>query len=237
MMKEGRLGAAMDDPSRGGPDRRSWTRLRRSVCGRYAALSPRVRWHVWGRLRLCPLRSLLPYLPASGKMTELGCGQGCFSHLARLYRPDLEVRGIDPCVEAISTARRASDGLSDIHFEVGDAGLLEASSPDCICVVDVFYLLPFERWDSLLRLCYRRLRPGGVLLLKDMDVRPAWKHAVNYLQEALAVRLIGWTRGSGLYFEPREKFSARLERAGFSVSCVDLAAGYPYPHLLYLCRR
>jgi len=105
---------------------------------------------------------------------------------------------------------------------------------DAVVILDVLYRLPREAWDPLLRSVRERLAPGGVLLLKEQDPGHRLKASWNRAQEWLVDR-VGLTLGEAFSYETREEMRRRLLAAGFSgFEAVEIGAGYPHAHILYI---
>jgi SAM-dependent methyltransferase len=119
------------------------------------------------------------------------------------------------------------------------AGYLDAVGGrfDAVALLDVLYRFPIGEWDDLLAAVNARLRPGGRLLLKDLDPGRRWKQRWNRAQERVSDRL-GLTLGEAFSYESRERVLARLARAGFiDAEAIDVGRWYPHAHVLYLARR
>ena len=159
--------------------------------------------------------------------------------LAKRQRPDLDIAGLDLSSEKIDAARRAfsAAGMSVRHLAVQDIGEFPEQSLDVITIIDVLYLVPRDRWDALFAKCFRCLRPGGRLLLKEMDPSIRWKFGLLYLEEVLAVRVLGLTKGDTFTFPSRAAVSECLRRAGFSVEDAPIDSGYYVPHCLWVATR
>ena len=89
----------------------------------YARRGAGVRLHTWLRAWTCPFDALFARLPEQGRLLEVGCGHGLFSHGARLARPRLEVLGVDPS-EAKIRAARATLPRDGVRFELKSEGSL-----------------------------------------------------------------------------------------------------------------
>jgi 2-polyprenyl-3-methyl-5-hydroxy-6-metoxy-1,4-benzoquinol methylase len=86
---------------------------------------PVVRAYCWGRfwiLRQRFLDEIGQYLPARGRVLDLGCGFGLFSLYYASTHPALALEGIDLNPRRIDTARGAARrlGLDNVRYEVGD---------------------------------------------------------------------------------------------------------------------
>lgn len=206
--------------------------------GLYRGLPPAVRLHTAIRAWTAPLEAVLERVPAEGRLLEVGCGHGLFANAAALRHPRLCVLGIDPAPRKIRWAQATVGARGNVRFRCQELEEVEEAGFDAVAVIDVLYLVARERWPAFLAACRERLRPGGRLLLKEVDVRPRWKFHRCLAQETLSVRLLGITRGSSFAFAGREEMAGVLREAGFEdVRTSDVGEGYLTPHVLYEARR
>src|SRR3989344_4994951 len=101
---------------------------------------------VWGSSNVRLSYSFLGYLKlkyvlediagVNGRILDVGCGGGGFAKGIRVYRPDLEVYGVDINKNAIKKANVNSKG---VHFKIGDIYKLpyKDSFFDVVVVADV----------------------------------------------------------------------------------------------------
>ena len=173
------------------------------------------------------------------KLLDLGCGHGVFLALAKQAFPGLGLIGIDLSESKIASARVAFEaaGLEARELAVRDIADFAQQSVDVISILDVLYLAPIEQWDGILGNCYACLRPGGLLLLKEMNRAIDWKFRLLCLEETLAVKVLGLTLGEKFTFPFPDEIRARLERAGFDVEQKALDRGYYVPHMLWIARK
>jgi hypothetical protein len=78
---------------------------------------------------------------------------------------------------------------------------------------------------------YQALAPGGMLIVKDVTTKPAYKRwftwALDKAMDAQA-EVNYWTK---------RDLEARLRRSGFIVHSHAMIDLLPYPHQLYVCRK
>lgn len=204
----------------------------------YRELPAPVRLHTRVRSFTCPMAAVAALAPATGRLLEVGCGHGLFANEAALRNPGLQVLGVDPSAEKIRWAEATVGQRPGIRFRRGRLEDVPEQGFDAVAVLDVLYLVPRGEWPGFLRGCLERLRPGGRLLLKEVDLRPRWKFRKCVLQEAVSVRLLGITLGTAFAFAGREEMAGLLREVGFSgVGITDLGRGYSTPHLLYQALR
>lgn len=109
------------------------------------------------------LRGYLPYLEGRGEVLDLGCGRG--ELLALLAERRIAARGVDGSREMVAHCRQLG-----LRAEQGDLFEALAGAPaESLGAVVSFHViehLPAEDLDRLVRLAWRVLRPGGVLVLE-----------------------------------------------------------------------
>lgn len=198
------------------------------------------RLHQVARSLAFPLRRMLDQLPQARAdrnltLVDLGCGHGVFLALAKKRRPDLDLIGLDLSEQKIAGARLAFSyaSIPVLQLEARDVGELSKQSVDVITIIDVMYLVPFERWESVLRKCYDCLKPGGLMLLKEMDPAKRWKFVLLNFEETLAVKVLRLTLGHEFTFPDRRSITELMERVGFSVQEIPVDRGYMVPHFLW----
>jgi 2-polyprenyl-3-methyl-5-hydroxy-6-metoxy-1,4-benzoquinol methylase len=204
----------------------------------YRDLPKSARWHTRVRAFTCPMERIVARLPNAGRLLEVGCGHGLFSNEAALRHPDLQVLGIDPDPDKIRWALASIKGRDNVAFREERIENVAEGGFDCAAILDVLYLVPRAEWPAFLGCCRKVLRPGGSLILKEVDVRPRWKFYRCVAQEQISVRLLGITLGRSFAFAGRDEMRRLLMDAGFSsIMITDLARGYLTPHVLYEASR
>ncbi len=191
----------------------------------YARRTPRERFHTLVRFLTCPFLRVVRHVPAGATVLEIGAGHGVFATLARAAG-GRRVVAVEPDVRKV----RALDGVDVV---VGYDDCVRGAF-DVVAVVDVLYKVPLAEWDAMLSRLAARLRPGGLLIVKEQDPTARLKNAWNRTQEWMASRL-RLTLGESFSYEDPADFAARLRRHGLAPEPprrIDI--GYPHPHVLYL---
>lgn len=198
---------------------------------------PLVRAYCVARFRIIHQRfldELLQFLPKEGTVLELGCGFGLFGLYFAQYHPGLTLHGLDLNRQRIEMAQRAAVALnvSNVTFYPGDATTLQLTETyDAIYMLDIMHHIPPDQMPRLLEQLQARLRPGGVLLIKDVDTFPRRKRYFTWLLDVLM------TRGELPHYWPSHQMIALLRAAGFQVFSHDMVDILPYPHRLYFCLK
>jgi SAM-dependent methyltransferase len=193
------------------------------------------RLHVLGRFLSCPFLPVVAAVPSAARVLDVGSGHGIFAHLAAAAGA--------PAVVALEPDRRkmlawaAADARAQRVFPVCGYLAAVSGSFDAVAMLDVLYRLPSADWDALLAGMFERLRPGGRLLLKEIDPEHRVKGWINRLQER-AADAVGLTLGDAFTYESPAAMGARLARLGFiEIEHRPLGRWYPHAHILYVAQR
>lgn len=106
----------------------------------------------------------LPYVEGNGEILDLGCGRGEALELLRLH--GISALGIDSSAEMIALCRQK--GLEAERTDLfAYLSQVEEGSLGGVVSFHVIEHLPAESLERLVRLAWRALQPGGVLILES----------------------------------------------------------------------
>jgi 2-polyprenyl-3-methyl-5-hydroxy-6-metoxy-1,4-benzoquinol methylase len=209
-------------------DKRKW--IGRKVRRLYADAGLLLGLYAFLRLKLAPMITIEEYVPRAGTILDLGCGSGIFANILFLGSSQRAITGVDVNARRIKTAKLIASGNPNLEFAEGDANGYPLKRCDMVTLIDVLHHMEFSRQELLLQKLYDAISEGTVLLIKDLEKAPWWKHAFHYAQDSLS------SRGK-LYFRSAAEMQSDLRRIGFDVETISLASGYMHPHILYRCRK
>lgn len=181
------------------------------ILERYPHASALQRWHMRGRLKLCPYERLDRHLTGYGNLLDVGCGFGHLAwHLAAV-KPDLRYFGTDVDERKIALARACPIRPAGTptpapmppppQFRLGDAitvfGLPETFGN--IVFLDVLYLMPWKAQQRMLEWALGRLAPGpdSAVVIKTMDKAEGVSGFRALAEEWIMVSLLRRTMSSG----------------------------------------
>ncbi len=215
---------------------------------RFARRSPGVGVHLAIRAIGFPrFQRVVDALPREGRILDMGCGHGLLAILIASSSPEREVVGVDVLQSRLDIARRiARDaGLSNLRFECRDFATPPEGKFAAIVFSDSLFYYPLEQQETILDDCRERLDPGGLLVVKEQGVRPAWKAWCVRRQERLVVGLKTSLGGSrewrriapdGVYLWSVDRLAGFLRSRGLSVVDEPLDAGSYLSHYLIIAR-
>lgn len=196
---------------------------------RYARAPRAHRFYVAGKLAFDPVYKLLDELPGSfGRVLDLGCGRGQLSLLLLELGRAHAVVGLDSDASKIAVARLAGP---EADFREADLTPNDATEADTILLVDVLHYLPLTEQDALLRAAAKALRPGGRLLVRELDADPSAKSGVTRFFEWVA-RRTGLNRGRATAYRPARDVTALLEGLGLPCQVQGASERTPFANVL-----
>ena len=207
----------------------------RRIIGAYN--DPIVRAYCWARfwiLRQRFLDEIGQYLPESGPVLDIGCGFGLFSLYYAATAPARFVRGVDVNARRIALARRAAARLTidNVAYEEGDARHFKGDGEvGGAYMLDIVHHIPPETVPPLLRRLHACLSPGGVLLVKDVDTRPALKRWFTWTLDKLMAPT------TPVRYWSAEELGGALRAAGFETRRHAMLDCLPYPHVLHIATK
>jgi 2-polyprenyl-3-methyl-5-hydroxy-6-metoxy-1,4-benzoquinol methylase len=149
-----------------------------------------------------------------------------------------EITGVDVDRDKVLEARAAAGaaGLA-VHFDEVEPDYRPVGQWDAITVVDVLYLLGEDAAWEVVDAATDALVPGGVLVIKEIDVRPRWKFWLAVGQELVATKLLRITEGSRVRFLSPQQIEERLNANGFAVEHRSSHRRRLHPHHLIIARK
>lgn len=159
-----------------------------------------------------PLIELLAPVPGE-RILDLGCGDGALTR--KLLDAGIEVVGVDASPEQIAAARalgldaRVVDG-HDLSFDGEFDAILSNAA-----------LHWMKRPDAVIAGMWRALKPGG-RIAAEMGGAGNVEVIRTALIAALDARGIDGASASPWYFPTPDEYRARLEKAGFVVTYIEL---------------
>lgn len=202
------------------------------------------RAHVAVRLATCPFARIDRALPLEGDVVDLACGHGHLALLLASGAPGRRVLGVDIDGRKIERARAAALALDlappRAVFDVIEDGWVPDGPLAAATVVDALYLFPLEAREPSIRLLARALAPGGVLLVKEMDLSRRIKAGIARAGEVVMTQVAGITASTddaSVDFADPAEIQRWMADEGLVTSVDRWDRGYPVPHLAILGRR
>ena len=123
---------------------------------------------------ICPFNDLIDFAKEKKSVFDIGCGSGQFCALIAKFTDVEKIMGIEISNTLIKNANEVNEEFrshKQIKFEVFDG----KNIPDQICeydlvyMIDVFHHIPPQQQSAFIEQLYQKIRPGAVLVFKDID--------------------------------------------------------------------
>ncbi len=144
---------------------------------------------------ICPFERLLRHVPIGSTVLDVGCGAGLFGALLAGSGREPSGTGFDVASNAIALAQEMAQKVgrmyppASLRFDRRDATAAWPAGPfDVVSVIDVMHHVPPPFQREFMKTACNAVRPGGVLLYKDMVSRPLWRAAANRMHDLLLAR-------------------------------------------------
>lgn len=198
-------------------------------------MAPGDRAFAAARYAIAPLGPLTTELGGiRGRVLSLGSGLCMVERYLAEVNPDVRFEGIDLDARKVALIEATRHLSPRVELVEGDATRLEGRSGyDGVLVCDAVHHLPLERHAPLVADIAGVLAPGGVCVIKDLDLHPRWKYVWNRVHdrlvagpEPLSCRSVG-------------AMARLLEGAGLEVTRAERTdrPWEPYAHYLVVARR
>jgi hypothetical protein len=131
-------------------------------------------------------------------------------------------------------ARRAAARLAidNVAYEEGDARTFKGDGEVAAAyMLDIVHHIAADTVPPLLGRLHDCLAPGGILVVKDVDTRPAPKRWFTWTLDKLMAPTTPVRYWSG------DELGAALRAAGFDVRRHAMLDFLPYPHIIYIATR
>ncbi len=185
------------------------------------------------RSLICPYVSLIKKVNDGEKVGDVGCGSGQLLLLLSEFARPSYLFGIEIKERLIKNAARlfSQTGSLGYKFEVYDGEHFpnELKEMDTVFLVDVLHHVPRKKQESFLKTLSEKIKPGGRLILKDINGASPFV-LINKLHDLVFAREIGNEISIN-------KASQLLELNGFEIIEKEKRLMYVYPHYTLVAKK
>lgn len=189
------------------------------------------------RILICPFERLIQHVAPGASVLDVGCGSGLFLALLSGTVEKITGVGFDSSIPAIEVAGRMAEQvkLSELGAELRFIQL-DVSAPwpdglfDVVSLVDVLHHVPPSEQRSVIQTATAHVKPGGLLLYKDMANRPHFQAFMNRLHDLVVARQ--W-----IHYLPIRTVEAMAKEFGLKLEFGETLSRLWYRHELRVFRK
>jgi len=138
-------------------------------------------WYNKLKFFLFPFIKLETLVPKKGFIIDLGCSHGLLANFLGLTSNEREILGVEMNENRL---KFANIGIKNTKFRAGDITKINIPQADCIIFTHVLHhLFTYEEQERLLKFCYEKLKPGGKLIICEVNRYPKWKYLISLIAD------------------------------------------------------
>ena len=161
-------------------------------------------------------------VPMKGQITDIGCGFGPLCYMLSMLSDEREILGIDYDEDKIAVAQHGWLRNDRLRFEHGDALNCSLPESDVFILNDMLHYMSYERQHELLVRCAERLRPQGMMIVRDGNASEARRHRLTRFTELLSTRIINFNKAAEeLCFTSAAQIEAIARECGMQVEKIQ----------------
>lgn len=196
--------------------------LSKAAAALYPDVGPISRAKAKYRPYICPFHVVLPLVPTGSSVLDIGCGNGLLLGLLAVTGRMREGAGYDLSESAVGQAREMARSITmgaKLTFYVGDSPACVPGGGgdfDVVTMVDVLHHVPPAHQAGFFAAAASRVRPGGLLIYKDMVNFPDWRAYTNVMHDIVLAgqrsryaptsAVEQWAESAGLTTRERGRF-------------------------------
>lgn len=145
------------------------------------------RFFARARFWYAPYIEVEHLVPASGKIVDLGCGEGILTNYLGLASKNRQVLGIEIDKKRIRDSNR---GVNNVEFRLGDITKTNIPQCDGIVIFQVLHhLRSHELQEEVIKHCTSSLKRGGKLIIVEIYVGFSLAYFLTWIADHL---LVAW---------------------------------------------
>jgi len=166
----------------------------------------------------CPLQEIAASVPIDSEVFDIGCGSGLLVTFLVAAGRISKGAGVDSNARAIEAAMNVTRKLkADLDFRACSApSAWPQRHFDVVTMIDVMHHVPPTMQLTFFGEAVDRVKPGGVLLYKDMCLKPTWRALANRITDLASTQqwihyvpirtAVHWAKQAGLSITERRNF-------------------------------
>ena len=182
-----------------------------------------------------PYEEINKLVPRSGKVIDLGSGDGILANYLALSSSKRKVVGVEINKNRISEADK---GVENAKFKYGDILKQKLPKSDCILLTHVLHHLPSKRDQEIaLRNIKKSLKKNGKLIIVEIVEKPRLKYWFTWLTDAFTVPILfeGKLYDFNFHYRKENEWLYLLNDMGFKIKTTNPHFGKPFSHVIFSC--
>lgn len=171
-------------------------------------------------------------VPASGKILDLGCGDGLLANYLAISSARRKILGIELSHDRVDIADKR---IKNTSFKKGDVVKMDCPKSDVVILAHVLHHLPSRSdQEKVLLKIAKVLTKGKKLIILEIDNKPVMKYIFSFLTDAITVPILfeGRFFNMDFFYRPSDEWRDLIQNLGFDVKLKEVHKGMPFSHVL-----
>ena len=195
----------------------------------YPLFWPRI--YVFLRSIILPISQIETLLPTKGSVLDVGCGYGFTSIFFAIKNKNRQIFASEIKTKRVLLAQKISSSIPNLSFETSNLINNSQLTFDAIIAIDLLHHIDPIQKNIFLKESFLKLKPGGFLIIKEINTLPLLKYVWNYLHDLIM------TKFSKLYFLSFQQTESLLIKNNFKIVKKGKYKSLFYPHIFYVCQK
>jgi 2-polyprenyl-3-methyl-5-hydroxy-6-metoxy-1,4-benzoquinol methylase len=184
-----------------------------------------------------PLHELNKLVPKSGKILEIGSGEGILANFLAISSPARRIIGIEINKHRI---KEANKGIKNVNFINRNALKYNLPSSGVIILSHVLHHLGSkEAQIKILEACYKSLEKKGKLIIADVDRQFSVAYFFGWIADSFLIPIFFEKKFIDLhiYHRSKKEWVSVLRSLGFVVEYQRMTKGRIYPEFIVVANN
>jgi len=174
---------------------------------------------------MLPLKQIDETLPKSGKIIDLGCGEGIIANYLAREQKRLVI-GVD-----LNKSRLPKSSKQNLQFIYGDIIEFQLKNASGVILSDVLHHLVFPDQKTLLTRIASCFKKGGILIIKEIDTKELVRSKLSRFWDFILYPK------DEIYYWNSKKLRNLLASLGFKVKIIRPCRFFPGSTTLFICKK
>lgn len=182
-----------------------------------------------------PYQEIEKLVPKSGRIIDLGSGDGLLVNYLGIASSNRDILGIEMNKDRL---KESNKGLKNVKFKHGDILKVKMGKVDSIILIHVLHHLPsYESQLMILEACRKNLNINGKLIIAEIIHKPFLKYLFTFITDVFILPIIFNNRliDTKINYRSDEAWKKLLNEFGFKVKTTYPHRKRPFSHVLYEC--
>lgn len=183
------------------------------------------------RWAIVPFEQIESFLPDTGLIIDIGCGEGVLATLLAISSKKRNVLGIDIDQNKINLGKTIAKKINNLSFQNKNALKEKLPKSKGFVLSDFLHHIPKSQHQTLLKSLVSSLSANGVIVIKEIDTSDGARSKISRFFDLL------FYPGEKVNFVQSQDLANLLKNLGLKVNIIKSKKWFPGSTTLLICKR